>query len=105
MDPSPYYSIINVHLVDINVFVKSDESPSLPVQVIKEKLKCCGLRITKGNNFKRIRKWPLTVIFLLEIFILWISMCLPNFMKFRHCFFKILKNQNFTDGQTDRRTV
>ena len=34
--PSPYFSIITVHLVDINVFAKSDEIPSLPVQVIKE---------------------------------------------------------------------
>ena len=34
--PSPYFSItcINVHLVDINVFAKFDEIPSLPVQVI-----------------------------------------------------------------------
>ena len=31
--PSPYFSIINVHLGEINVF----EIPSLPVQVIKEK--------------------------------------------------------------------
>ena len=38
--PSPYFSIINVHLVDINVFAKSDKIPSLPVQVIKEKPKC-----------------------------------------------------------------
>ena len=52
--PSLYFSIINVHLVDINVFAKSDETPSLPVQVIKEKPKCCRLRITKGNNSKRI---------------------------------------------------
>ena len=35
--PSPYFSIINVHLVDINVFAKFDKLPSLPVQVIKEK--------------------------------------------------------------------
>ena len=32
--PSPYFSIINVHLVEINVFAKFDEIPSLPVQVI-----------------------------------------------------------------------
>ena len=34
--PSPYFSItcINVHLVDINVFAKFDEIPSLPVEVI-----------------------------------------------------------------------
>ena len=38
--PSPYFSIINVHLVDVNVFANSDEIPSLPVQVIKEKTKC-----------------------------------------------------------------
>ena len=37
MDPSPYFSIINVHLVNINVFAQFDEIPSLPVQVIKEK--------------------------------------------------------------------
>ena len=52
--PSPYFSIINVHLEDINAFAKFDEIPSLPVQVIKEKPKCPGLRITKGNNSKRI---------------------------------------------------
>ena len=52
--PSPYFSIINVHLVDISMFAKSDEIPSLPVQVIKEKPKCCGLRIMKGHNSKRI---------------------------------------------------
>ena len=28
--PSPYFSTINVHLVDINVFVKFYEIPSLP---------------------------------------------------------------------------
>ena len=30
--PSPYFSIINVHLVDINVFAKFYEIPSLPFQ-------------------------------------------------------------------------
>ena len=54
LTPSPYFSIINVHLMDINVFAKSDEIPSLPVQVIKEKPKCRGLRLTNGNNSKRI---------------------------------------------------
>ena len=38
--PSPYFSIINAHLVDINMFTKSDEIPLLPVQVVKEKPKC-----------------------------------------------------------------
>ena len=52
--PRPYFPIINVHLVDINVFAKSDGIPSLPDQVIMEKPKCRGLRITKGNNSKRI---------------------------------------------------
>ena len=52
--PSPHFSTINIHLVGINVFAKCDKIPSLPVQVIKEKQKCCGLRITKGNNPKKI---------------------------------------------------
>ena len=56
--PSPYVSIINVHLVDINVFAKFDEIPSLPDQVIREKSKCCGLRITKDNSPKRIGPEP-----------------------------------------------
>ena len=30
-------------------------------------------------------------------------MCLPNFMIFRHCLFKILKNQTVADRQTDGR--
>ena len=38
--PSPYFSFINVRLMDINVFAKSDEFRSLPVQVTKEKPKC-----------------------------------------------------------------
>ena len=50
---SPYFSITNLHLVAINVFTKSDEIPSLPVQATKEKPKCYRLRITKGNNSKR----------------------------------------------------
>ena len=52
--PGPFYSNTNVHLVDINVFAKFDEIPSLPVQDIKEKPKCCGQRITKVNNSNRI---------------------------------------------------
>ena len=52
--PSLYFSIINVYLVVNNVFAKSDEIPSLPDQVIMEKSKCHRLRITKGNNSKRI---------------------------------------------------
>ena len=37
------------------------------------------------------------------MFILWLSKCLPNFMKSRDCLFKILKTQNVADGQTDGR--
>ena len=37
--PCPYFSIINVQFVDINVFAKFDEIPTLPV---KEKAKCRG---------------------------------------------------------------
>ena len=32
--PSPFYSNTNVHLMDINVYAKFDEIPSLPVQDI-----------------------------------------------------------------------
>ena len=58
MDPSSFYSNTNGHLVDINVFAKSDEIPSLTVQDFKEKPKCCGQRITKGNNSDRIGQSP-----------------------------------------------
>ena len=58
----PYFSIINVHLVDTNVFAKYNDIPTLPVQVIKEKPKCRGLRITKGKNFKRIAPKPYLAI-------------------------------------------
>ena len=54
MAPSPFYSNTNVRLVNINVFAKIDEIPSPPVQDIKEKQKCCGQRITKGNNSNKI---------------------------------------------------
>ena len=47
--PSPYISIINVHLVDINVFAKSDEIPSLPFQDI-EKPKRHGLMDGQHEN-------------------------------------------------------
>ena len=50
LSPSPFYSNTNVHLVDIYVFAKFDEIPSMPVQDIKEKPKCHGQRITKGNE-------------------------------------------------------
>ena len=33
--PSPYFSIINVHLVDINVFAKFYEIPSLLFKILK----------------------------------------------------------------------
>ena len=38
--PNPLFSIIKVHLIDINVPAKFDEFPSLPFQDIKEKLNC-----------------------------------------------------------------
>ena len=40
------------------MFAKFDETPSLPVQVIKENLKCRRLIITKGNNSKIIGPYP-----------------------------------------------
>ena len=95
--PSPFYSNTNVHIVDINVFAKFDEIPSLPIQDIKEKTKCCGQRITKGNNSNRIGPEPL-------FFFYKCSSCgyqcvhKTSLMKFHHCLFKLLrKNQNVAD--------
>ena len=57
--PSLFYSNTNVHFVDINMFAKFDEIPTLPVQDIKENPKCFGQSITKGNNSNRISPLPL----------------------------------------------
>ena len=65
--PSPYFSIINVHLVNINVCAKFYEIPSLPFQDIekpKRRREMDGqLRVTKANNLKM--NLPLALIFLL----------------------------------------
>ena len=44
--------------MDINVFTKLDEIPSMPVQDIKKKPKWRGQRITKGNNSKELAPSP-----------------------------------------------
>ena len=44
----PYFSVVNVHLVDFNVFAKFDEIPSLSVQDTKEKPKRRG----QTKNYK-----------------------------------------------------
>ena len=49
--PSPYFSVLNVHLVVINVFAKCYEIPSLPFQDI-EKSKC--RRWTDGRTNPRM---------------------------------------------------
>ena len=41
------------------MFAKFNDIPSLSVQYIKEKPKCCGQRITKGNNSNRTGPYPL----------------------------------------------
>ena len=56
--PSLYFSIINVHLVDIKEFAKSDEIPSLTVQVYQEKTKMSPIKNYKGQNSKRIDHSP-----------------------------------------------
>ena len=56
--PSTFYSNTNVHLVDINVFAKFDEIPSLPVQDIKEKPKCHGQRITRAITLTELAPSP-----------------------------------------------
>ena len=52
--PSPYFSIINVHLVDTNVFAKFDETHHCLFKLLRKKTISPGLRDTKGNNPKRI---------------------------------------------------
>ena len=52
--PSPYFSIINVHLVDSILFAKFDEISSLPVQDIKETPNVVDKKITKGYISNRI---------------------------------------------------
>ena len=60
-----------------------------------------ALRITKGNNSNKIGPSPFFI--LIQMFILWISMCLQSLMKFHHCLFKILKkNQNVVDKELQR---
>ena len=51
--PSPYFSIINVHLVAINVFATFYEIPSLPFQDI-EKPKRHGWTNGRMNNVKTV---------------------------------------------------
>ena len=45
--PSPYFSIINVHLVDINVFAKFYGIPSLPFQDTEKPKR---RRLTEGRT-------------------------------------------------------
>ena len=59
--PGPYFSIINVHLVDINVLCLQNLMKfhhCLFKLLLKEKPKCRWLRLTKGNNSKRIGSEP-----------------------------------------------
>ena len=56
--PSPYFSIINVHLVDINVFAKSHEIQSLPIQIIKEKPKCHREDLQRAITLKELAPCP-----------------------------------------------
>ena len=46
---------------------------------------------------------PSLFFILIQMFILWISICLQSMMKFHHCLFKILrKNQNVVDKVLQR---
>ena len=51
-----YFSTVNVHLVDIYVFTKFDEIPSLPVKVIKKKTKMSLIKNYKGQ-YEQMNKW------------------------------------------------
>ena len=84
------------------MFAKFDEIPSLPVKILRKN------QIVVDKELQRAitqQNWPLVLIFLLQMFILWISTCSQNLMKFHHCLFKLLrKNQNVAD-QESRRAI
>ena len=56
--PNPYYLFISICLVDMKVFAKFDEIPSMPLEDIKKTLSMHAytkpLRMIKGNNSYRI---------------------------------------------------
>ena len=100
--PYPLFFYYKCSSVDINVFAaKFDEIPSLHVQVNKENPKSRRLRITKGNNSKK-NMAPSPYFSIINVHLVDINV-LPNVMKFRHCLFKIPKNQNVAGGRMDRR--
>ena len=55
------------------MFAKFDEIPSLPLQVIKDNPKWCGLRIIKGNN--RIIIGPSPYFSIVNVHLVDINVC------------------------------
>ena len=84
------------------MFAKFDKIPSLPgtaVQDIKEKLKCRGQRITKGNNSNRIGPYfSIVNVHLVDINVFAKLYEIPSLP------FQDIENQNVVDGRTDERT-
>ena len=84
------------------MFAKFYEIP-LSVQVIKEKPKCRGLRLTKGNNSNRIGP-PSPYLSIINVHFVDINV-FAKFYEFHHCLFKILKHQNVADGRNNGWTT
>ena len=80
--------------MDINVIAKFDEIPLLPVQDIKEKPKCRGRRITKGNNPSPY--FSIIYVHLVDIIVFAKFYEIPSLP-----FQDIENNQNITEGQMD----
>ena len=84
------------------MFAKFDEIPSLPVPDIKENPKCCVVK--ELQRAITLTELVLSPYFSIINVTLRISMCLPNFMKFHHCLYKILENKNVVDRWADEQT-
>ena len=97
--PGPFYSNTNVHLVDINVSAKSDEIPSLPVQEKRKNQNVVDKELQKAITLTELAHSPYFFYYKCSS-CRYKFMCLPNFMKFCHWLFKVLKNQNVVDGRT-----
>ena len=94
--PKPiFYSNTNVHLVDINVFTKSDEIPSLPVQNIKNQ-NGMDKELQKAIILTKLAPCPYFSI--LNVHLVDINVFAKSAEIHYYCLFKLLrKNQNIED--------
>ena len=93
--PSPFYSNTNVHLVDIEVFAKFDEIPSLPVEDIKDKQNVVDKELQRAITLSELAPSPyfsIVNVHLVDINVFAKSDEIPSLL------FKLLrKNQNVPD--------